>query len=147
MAFGSYVSSIPYQNRVVAVLDSSSIEVSHLLIGNEKCKRYWGKKESFRCRILQIGWVIISIVAKGYLLFISVLTICAVCWIYRCSCLHSCCPMVCFIWLVSGGSSLLWMENKHKRKRFTTLTNNLSCTAYSLHLYCSVIIWTSYIGN
>lgn len=75
--------------------------------------------------------------------FKSILTISsAVCRIYRCFWFHSCFLVACFFWLGSCGTLLLWMENKRQRQRIRPFRKGFSYYAHSLHLCCSVIIWT-----
>lgn len=75
--------------------------------------------------------------------FKSILTmLSAVCRIYRCFWFHSCFPVACFFWLGSCGTLLLWMENKRQRQRIRPFRKDFFYYAHSLHLCCSVIIWT-----
>ena len=64
---------------------------------------------------------------------------CTVCWVHGSCWFHSCCALVCLIWLSSSGASLLWMEDRYQWQQIMSFRKNLFDITRFLHVCCSVI--------
>ena len=71
------------------------------------------------------------------------LLFCTVCWVHGSCWFHSCCALVCLIWLSSSGASLLWMEDRYQWQQIMSFRKNLFDITRFLHVCCSVIFSNS----